>query len=155
LVLERQRATCLTRVPPAQEIQAALTPLITFAPYSDYADVVRQVVGTTATTVWLDPSGTTMGTRLLLPEGQRVHSERNPVVLLKALKNANEIASSRAAHQHAAAAKIRSLARLDRLRTSGQPVSERAYAEILHEEYSQEEGFHDLSFPTISAAGAN
>jgi Xaa-Pro aminopeptidase len=34
-------------------------------------------------------------------------------------------------------------------------VSERAYAEILHEEYKREEGFHDLSFPTISAAGAN
>ena len=155
LVLERQRAICLIRVPPAQEIQAALASYLTFAPYGDYAEVVRQVVGTTATTVWLDPSGTTMGTRLLLPEGQRIHAERNPVVLLKALKNASEIASSRAAHQHAAAAKIRSLARLDHLRASGQQVSERAYAEILHEEYKREEGFRDLSFPTISAAGAN
>ncbi|HKA55723.1 MAG TPA: aminopeptidase P family protein [Candidatus Binatia bacterium] len=155
LVLERQRAVCLTRVPPAQEIQATLAGLITFAPYSDHADVVRGVVATTDTTVWLDPAGTTMGTRLLLPEGQRVHAERNPVVLMKALKNAQEIASSRAAHQHAAAAKIRSLARLDRLLAAGQPVSERTYAEILHEEYSREEGFEDLSFPTISAAGAN
>ena len=155
LVLEQQRAVCLTRVPPPQEIQATLAPHISFAPYSDYADVVRQVVAASSTPVWLDPSGTTMGTRLLLPEGQRIHSERNPVVLLKALKNASEIAGSYAAHQHAAAAKIRSLARLDHLRASGQPVSERAYAEILHEEYSREEGFHDLSFPTISAAGAN
>ena len=155
LVLERQRAVCLTRVPPAQEIQHTLAGLIAFAPYSDYADVVRRVVTTTDTTVWLDPAGTTMGTRLLLPEGQRVHAERNPVVLMKALKNAHEIASSRAAHQHAGAAKIRSLARLDHLLAAGQPVSERAYAEILHEEYRREEGFQDLSFPTISAAGAN
>ncbi len=155
LVLERQRATCLTRVPPAQEIQDALAPQISFAPYSGYADVVRRVVPTTATTIWLDPSGATMGTRLLLPEGQRIHAERNPVVLMKALKNANEIASSRAAHQHAAAAKIRSLARLDHLLAAGQPVSEQAYAEMLHEEYRREEGFRDLSFTTISAAGAN
>jgi Xaa-Pro aminopeptidase len=155
LVLERQRATCLTRVPPAQEIQDALASQISFAPYSAYADVVRRVAATTDVTVWLDPSGTTMGTRLLLPEGQRIHTERNPVVLMKSLKNANEIAGSRKAHQHAAIAKIRSLARLDRLIATAQPVSERVYAEMLHEEYGREEGFHDLSFPTISAAGAN
>jgi Xaa-Pro aminopeptidase len=155
LVLERQRATCLTRVPPAQEIQDALASQIIFEPYAAYADVVRRVAATTNVTVWLDPSGTTMGTRLLLPEGQRVHTDRNPVVLMKALKNADEIASSHKAHQHAAIAKIRSLARLDHLLVTGQPVSERAYAEMLHEEYSREEGFHDLSFPTISAAGAN
>ncbi|HJY82067.1 MAG TPA: M24 family metallopeptidase [Candidatus Binatia bacterium] len=155
LVLERPRATCLTRVTPAQEIQDALAPQFIFAPYSAYADVVRHVAATTDVTVWLDPSGTTMGTRLLLPEGQRIHTERNPVVLAKALKNANEIAGSRKAHQHAAIAKIRSLARLDHLIATAQPVSERAYAEMLHEEYGREEGFHDLSFPTISAAGAN
>ncbi|HJY81224.1 MAG TPA: M24 family metallopeptidase [Candidatus Binatia bacterium] len=155
LVLERQRATCLTRVPPALEIQDALTSQISFEPYAAYASVVRRVAATTDMTIWLDPSGTTMGTRLLLPEGQRIHTDRNPVVLMKALKNANEIASSHEAHQHAAIAKIRSLARLDHLIATAQPVSERAYAEMLHEEYGREEGFHDLSFPTISAAGAN
>ena len=155
LVLERQRATCLTRVPPTQEMQDALAPQISFAPYSAYADVVRRVAATTDVAVWLDPAGTTMGTRLLLPAGQRIHAERNPVVLMKALKNASEVTSSRTAHQHAAAAKIRSLARLDQLLATGQPVSERAYAEMLHGEYRQEEGFRDLSFTTISAAGAN
>src|SRR5712692_1839500 len=155
LVLERQRATCLTRVLPTQEMQDALAPQISFAPYSAYADVVRRVAATTDVTVWLDPAGTTMGTRLLLPAGQRIHAERNPVVLMKALKNKREVTSSGNAHQHAAVAKIRSLARLDRLLATGQPVSERAYAEMLHEEYQREEGFHDLSFPTISAAGAN
>jgi Xaa-Pro aminopeptidase len=96
-----------------------------------------------------------MGTRLLLPPAQRVHEARHPVVLMKAIKNAAEIASSRQAHEHAAAAKIRSLARLDRMLAAGQRVSERAFAELLHEEYSSEAGYSDLSFATIAAAGAN
>ena len=77
------------------------------------------------------------------------------MVLAKATKNAAEIESSRRAHYHAAAAKIRSFARLDRLIASGQAVSELAYSDMLHEEYSSEAGFSDLSFTTIAAAGPN
>jgi Xaa-Pro aminopeptidase len=155
LVLERQRATCCSRVTPSAEIQQVLAPLITFASYDAYPEVVRRAVPTADVTVWLDPAGTTMGTRLLLPERQRVHAARNPVVLMKALKNDAEIASSRTAHRHAGAAKIRSLAQLDRMIAAGQPVSELAFANLLHEEYARENGFQDLSFTTISAAGAN
>ena len=61
----------------------------------------------------------------------------------------------RNAHVHAAVAKIRSLARLERQLAVGQRVSELAYAEMLHEEYSSEAGFRDLSFTTIAAAGPN
>jgi Xaa-Pro aminopeptidase len=154
-ILEHQQATCFTRVLPEPEVQHALAPHITFASYSAYAEAVRHLGNTPSLTVWLDPAGTTMGTRLLLPEGQRVHEARSPIVLMKAIKNAAEIASSRTAHQRAAAAKIRSLVRLERLLAAGQPVSELAYSEMLHEEYSSEEGFSDLSFTTIAAAGAN
>ena len=154
-ILERQHATCFVHVLPAPEVQQALAPHMTFASYSAYTEAVRRLGDTPGLTVWLDPAGTTMGTRLLLPEGQRVHEARSPIVLMKAIKNAAEIASSHKAHQRAAAAKIRSLVRLERLLAAGQPVSERAYAEMLHEEYSSEEGFSDLSFTTIAAAGAN
>jgi Xaa-Pro aminopeptidase len=74
---------------------------------------------------------------------------------MKAVKNAAEVASMRDAHQQAAVAKIRSLARLERLLAAGQRVSEQAYATMLHEEYSSTAGFSDLSFTTIAAAGAN
>ena len=37
----------------------------------------------------------------------------------------------------------------------GEFVSERSYAESLHEEYSREEGFVDLSFPTIAGFAEN
>jgi Xaa-Pro aminopeptidase len=155
LIVKADGATCFTRVPPSQEIQHALAPHVTFASYDVYPDAVRRLSQTPDLTVWLDAAGTTMGTRLLLSERQRLHTARNPVVLMKAVKNAAEIASSHEAHRRAAAAKIRSLARLDRMLSVGQAVSERSFTEMLHEEYSSEEGFRDLSFTTIAAAGAN
>ena len=155
VVLDQQHATCFTRVTPPSEVQQALAAHMTFQPYETYADAVRQLGAQPNITVWLDASGTTMGTRLLLPEDCRILTTRNPVVLAKATKNAVEIASSRQAHLRAAAAKIRSFARLDRMLAAGQAVSERAYADMLHEEYSSEDGFSDLSFTTIAAVGAN
>ena len=155
LVIDRERATCFSHVTPPADAQAALAPDIVFQPYAAYADAVKQQTQAGDTAIWLDASATTMGTRLLAPETARVIDSRNPVVLAKATKNDVEIASSRNAHLHAAAAKIRSLARLDRLLSARQPVSEHAYAAMLHEEYSSEEGFRDLSFTTIAAAGAN
>jgi Xaa-Pro aminopeptidase len=155
LVLEREHATCFTRVAPPAEIQHALASQITFQDYSAYPEAVRRLGASPELTVWLDAAGTTMGTRLLLAEAQRLHTARNPTVLMKAVKNAAEIAAMRNAHVHAAVAKIRSLARLERQLAVGQRVSELAYAEMLHEEYSSEAGFSDLSFTTIAAAGPN
>ena len=155
LVIDRERAACFSRVTPPADVQAALAPDIVFQPYAAYADAVKQQTQAGDIAVWLDASATTMGTRLLVPETARVIESRNPVVLAKATKNDVEIASSRNAHLHAAAAKIRSLARLERMLNARQPVSEHAYATMLHEEYSSEEGFRDLSFTTIAAAGPN
>src|SRR5215471_2551665 len=155
LVIEREQATCFSRVAPPAEVQHALAAQLTFRDYSAYPESVQHLGASPALTVWLDASGTTMGTRLLLSETQRLHTARNPVVLMKAVKNAAEIAAMRNAHRHAAGAKIRSLARLERQLATGQRVSEFAYAAMLHEEYSSEEGFSDLSFTTIAAAGAN
>ncbi len=164
MVIEHERATCFTRLTPEPEIQDALVPHVTFAPYEAYTETLQRIgteisktsgAGGASGKIWLDPSGTTMGTRLLLPEGQQIHEARNPVVLMKALKNEVEIAASRDAHKRAAAAKIRSLARMERARTEGQVVSEKAYAQMLSEEYAREEGYRDLSFTTISAVGAN
>ncbi len=155
LMVNRDQATCFAQVMPSPDVQAALAPTIVFQPYAAYADAIKQQTQTGEVTVWLDASATTMGTRLLLPETARVIETRNPVVLAKSTKNDVEIASSRNAHLHAAAAKIRSLARLDRMLVARQPVSEHGYATMLHEEYSSEEGFRDLSFTTIAAAGPN
>ena len=155
LIVESERATCFTRATPSAALRQELAVHIDFQAYEAYPQAVRQLEIPAGQAVWLDPDGTTMGTRLLLPETVRVHERRNPVVAMKAEKNDAEVAGMRRAHVHAAAAKIRSLARLEQLLDAGQGVSERAYSEMLHEEYSSEEGFSDLSFTTIAAAGAN
>ncbi len=155
LMIDREQATCFVQVMPPANVQTALAPHTAFQPYATYADAVAQQAQGGDVTVWLDASATTMGTRLLLPDSARVIETRNPVVLAKSTKNEVEITSSRNAHLHAAAAKIRSLARLERMLAARQPVSEHAYASMLHEEYSSEEGFRDLSFTTIAAAGPN
>lgn len=155
LIVTSDTATCFTRVAPPAAVQQALAPHVTFADYGTYPEAVTRLGAQTHLTVWLDPAGTTMGTRLLLPDNVRLHEKRNPVVAMKANKNAAEITSMRRAHEHAAAAKIRSMARLQRQITAGQRVSELDYSDMLHEEYSSEAGFSDLSFTTIAAAGPN
>ena len=105
--------------------------------------------------VWLDPSGTTMGTRLMLHEEQKLLERANPTVALKAIKNEKEIAAARNSHRHAAAAKIRSFKRMQDAIRAGETVSEAGYSQILYDEYASEEGFCDLSFTTIAAAGPN
>ncbi|MCZ6871933.1 MAG: aminopeptidase family protein P [bacterium] len=154
-MIDLQRVVCFTRVMPSQEMTRVMQPYLTFRAYGEYPDAVRRLAETPNRMVWLDPAGTTIGTRLLLAENQRLYTARSPVVLLKAVKNVVEISSSCRAHHHAAVAKIRSLARLERMLVSGQQVSEQAYAEMLYEEYACEEGFRELSFSTIAAAGAN
>ncbi len=95
LLITEQQATCFTRVAPAAAVQEALASLVTFQPYEAYPEAVRRLGTSADDLVWLDAAGTTMGTRLLLPAAQRVHTARNPVVIMKAIKNATEIAVSR------------------------------------------------------------
>ena len=155
LVIESERATCFTRAAPSEALRQELATDMGFQSYEAYRQAVRELQVPTGRAVWLDPSGTTMGTRLLLPETTSIHEGRNPAVAMKAEKNDAEIDSMRRAHVHAAAAKIRSLVRLEQLLADGRDVSELAYSEMLHEEYSSEDGFSDLSFTTIAAAGSN
>ena len=155
LVIDMERATCFTRTVPPHEAQGALDSLVEFQPYEAYVESMKLRGAEASGTVWLDPSGTTMATRLLLNDEQQMHEKPNPVVLLKAIKNDSEIAASRESHRHAAAAKIRSFKGLEDKIGSGQTVSELDYSHLLHEEYSSEDGFYDLSFTTIAAAGAN
>ena len=155
LVIDMERAKCFTRTTPPAALRDALESLVEFQPYEAYVESMKLAGAEASGTVWLDPNGTTMATRLLLNEEQTVGEKTNPVVMLKAIKNDAEIAASREAHRHAAAAKIRSFKSLEDKIGSGQTVSELDYSQLLHEEYASEDGFYDLSFTTIAAAGSN
>ena len=89
LVIDRERATCFTRVSPPADVKDSLAPLIDFEPYSAYADAMKRYGAEASGMVWLDPSGTTMGTRLMLHEEQKLLEKANPTVALKAEKERN------------------------------------------------------------------
>ena len=155
MVIEMERSTCFTRVKLPAGLIDELSPLVEFQPYESYSEFMRLVGSDSSGVVWLDPSGTTMATRILISNDQKVHERPNPVVMLKAIKNNTEVLASREAHRHAAAAKIRSFKGLEEKIASGQVVSELDYSQSLHEEYAKEDGFYDLSFTTIAASGPN
>ena len=155
MVIEMDRSTCFTRVKLPAGLIDELSPLVDFQPYESYSEFMRLVGSDSSGVVWLDPSGTTMATRILISNDQKVHERPNPVVMLKAIKNNSEVLASREAHRHAAAAKIRSFKGLEEKIACGQVVSELDYSQSLHEEYAKEDGFYDLSFTTIAASGPN
>ena len=90
----------------------------------------------------------------LAAAGARVHRAADPCQLPKACKNAVELAGTRAAHRRDGAALTRFLAWLARAASNG-ALSEIAASDELEKFRRGGENFRDLSFPTISGAGAN
>ena len=125
-----------------------------FRPYAEYVDLLAELAQADNVKAWLDPSTITMGTRLAFSREQ-VIEKKSPIVLAKALKNPTEISSSKNAHKQAAVGVVKSFRRLQQAIDSGQPVTEKEYADWLYEAYSQAEDFSDLSFNTIAGSGPN
>lgn len=79
----------------------------------------------------------------------------DPITRMKAVKNAAEIAGSRAAHLRDGVAMVRFLSWLDSALASGQAVTEIDTVEAL-EAFRRDTGLlKDVSFPTISGSGPN
>ena len=125
-----------------------------FRPYAEYPEFLAELAQDDNVKAWLDPSTITMGTLLALSREQ-VIEKKSPIVLAKALKNPTEISSSKNAHKQAAVGVVKSFRRLQQAIDSGQPVTEKEYADWLYEAYSQAEDFSDLSFNTIAGSGPN
>jgi Xaa-Pro aminopeptidase len=92
--------------------------------------------------------------RLIASAGGKPVRGSDPVTLLKAVKNATEIAGTRTAHKRDAVALARFLAWVDREAPSGK-LTEIDAVEAL-ETFRRDTGaLKDVSFPTISGTGAN
>jgi Xaa-Pro aminopeptidase len=86
--------------------------------------------------------------------GGKVSRGPDPIAVMKAVKNAAEIAGSRAAHRRDGAAMANFLAWFDRVAPQGQ-LTEIDAVEAL-ESFRRDTGLlRDVSFPTISGAGPN
>jgi Xaa-Pro aminopeptidase len=84
----------------------------------------------------------------------RIERAADPCLLPKARKNAAEIEGARAAHKRDGASVVRFLAWLDRESVSGS-LDEIAAARRLEELRRQTQALKEISFDTISGAGAN
>jgi Xaa-Pro aminopeptidase len=90
----------------------------------------------------------------LAATGARLYRAADPCLLPKACKNPVELAGARAAHRRDGVALVRFLAWLSEKAPAGR-LREIAAAERLAAFRAEGEHFRDLSFPTISGAGAN
>ncbi|MBI4081612.1 MAG: aminopeptidase P family protein [Candidatus Lambdaproteobacteria bacterium] len=158
LIVEPALATCFTDNPLPAAVRQALAGAVAFAPYAEFGarlEALAREARRQGGRLWLDSQGTSYGTRLLADPADVRDAAPNPVVRLKATKNAVEIACSREGHVRAGLAKVRSFARLAALLAEGARITEAGYAALLEAEYAREEGYADLSFATIAAYGAN
>lgn len=114
------------------------------------------LAGLSGKTVLADPDSANAWTQLTLESGgASLLPGADPVLLPKAGKNNTEIDGSRRAHVRDAVAEIRFLAWLDAEVDAGRLHDEDTLSERLSSLRAEGELFHDLSFDTISAAGAN
>jgi Xaa-Pro aminopeptidase len=118
-------------------------------------DLAAALAGFGGKTVQLDPATAPVALATLLTEaGATLHRAADPCVLPKSRKNETELAGTRAAHRRDGAALTRFLAWLAREAPSGK-IAEIAASDRLEEFRREGELIRDLSFPTISGAGAN
>jgi len=126
--------------------------------YDQYIPTLRSLVSDSQTTqrVLLAASQTTYGTYLQLKEvNAKIVDGEHPVETFKALKNPLEILQMQQANLKASWAKTLTLKWIEEQISAGNSISERDVANKIEGLYQQQEGFVDLSFPTIAGAGAN
>lgn len=139
------------RVP--EGLQAQVGGGLRVLPESQAADTLAGFAGKT---VMADPDSANAWTQLALEQGgATLVATPDPVLLPRACKNAVELQGSRNAHIRDAVAEIRFLAWLDAEVAAGRLHDEAGLSDKLYAFRAQGENFHECSFDTISAAGAN
>ncbi|MFN3659513.1 MAG: aminopeptidase P family protein [Pseudolabrys sp.] len=118
-------------------------------------DLARDLAALKDRTVRLDQASAAEAlTRAITEHGGKPARGPDPITLMKAVKNAAEIAGARAAHKRDGAAVTRFLAWIEREAPKGKLTEIDAVAAL--ESFRRETGvLKDISFPTIAGAGPN
>jgi Xaa-Pro aminopeptidase len=122
-------------------------------PYSNYVSVLSERL-VSAKAVWVDSQAITMGTQRLL-EGTPQVARQNPLIELKAIKNEAELVGMYSANLKASRAIINHLAWSHAEYEKGEILNEISLKANLEAFYKAEEGFYDLSFPSIPGLKEN
>lgn len=138
-----------------ETVKQSLVGHVQILDYEQYIPTLRSLVGESQQ-VLVAIAQTTYGTYLQLKEvGAKIIEAEHPVETFKAHKNAVEIAQMQQANLKASWAKTLTLQWIESQIEAGHTISERDVANKIEGLYKQQEGFYDLSFPTIAGAGAN
>lgn len=134
---------------------SSLPECVRIAPYDGLAAYLSEAEPNLTCAV--DPAQISFGLKsLLAKKGVKPKTTKGIVKALKAVKNDVELNGFRRCHERDGAALTRFLAWLDnQVRVKGASVTECEAADVLEKYRKQNENFVQLSFPTISASGAN
>ena len=138
-----------------EPVRQALAGQVQILDYDQYIPTLRSLV-VDHKNVLVAIAQTTYGTYLQLKDVKaKIVGAEHPIETFKAHKNAVEIAQMQQANLKASLAKTRTLKWIEEQIDNGNTISERDVANKIEGLYKQQEGFYDLSFPTISGTGAN
>lgn len=123
----------------------------------DYDKVYEAAAALESSRILLEKSCVNYQLLRSLPKTAAVVDVMNPSSRFKAVKNGTEIANLRDAHRKDGVAMVRFIRWIKEAvkQTEGEPVTELSAAAYLDGLRAEQDGFLDLSFPTISAYGAN
>ncbi len=138
-----------------EPVRQSLVGQVQILDYEQYIPTLRSLVGDSQR-VLVAIAQTTYGTYMQLKEvGAKIVEAEHPVESFKAHKNTVEIAQMQQANLKASWAKTLTLQWIELQIETGHSISEKDVANKIEGLYKQQEGFYDLSFPTIAGAGAN
>ena len=136
-------------------VRQSLIDQVQILDYEQYIPTLRSLISDNSC-VLLAIAQTTFGTYLQLKEvNAKIIDAEHPVEIFKAHKNSVEIEQMQAANLKASWAKTLTLKWIEEQTNAGNIISERDVANTIEGLYKQQEGFVELSFPTIAGAGAN
>ncbi|NUN65239.1 M24 family metallopeptidase [Pseudanabaena biceps] len=144
-----------------ESVRQALAGQVQILEYDQYISTLRSLIVTsndqeTEQKVLVAIAQTTYGTYLQLKDVKaKIVEAEQPVENFKAHKNSVEIAQMQQANLKASWAKTLTLKWIEEQIEADNSISERDVANKIEGLYKQQEGFYDLSFPTIAGTGAN
>ena len=136
-------------------VRQSLIDQVQILDYEQYIPTLRSLISDNSC-VLLAIAQTTFGTYLQLKEvNAKIIDAEHPVEIFKAHKNSVEIEQMQEANLKASWAKTLTLKWIEEQTNAGNIISERDVANKIEGLYKQQEGFVELSFPTIAGVGAN
>ncbi|MCA6598589.1 MAG: aminopeptidase P family N-terminal domain-containing protein [Pseudanabaena sp. M046S1SP1A06QC] len=138
-----------------EAVRQFLTGQVQILDYEQYLPTLRSLAANHRYVLIAAPQNT-YGTYLQLKEVKaKIVDGDNPIENFKSHKNAIEIAQMQQANLKASWAKTLTIKWIEEQITAGNVISERDVAHKIERLYKHQEGFIELSFPTIAGTGAN